>query len=218
MRKKKRLASLKYRKFLLVIVCCLAVIGVVFSGIGVTLALMKSSEQRTNDFSIGDLRTELVEDFTPPTLTELDKSYKKEVSVKNTGETGAFVRVMVLPQILSKADNQGNQLLLPSTIAKELILDLDLAKWADGEDGYYYYLDILAPKEATSHLFTTVTLASSAMTDAYEEAELTIDVKVESINGTKWAYQDAWWNGDVANWSVKPLSDINEILKTKVID
>lgn len=210
-----RLFKSKQFFFMLVIVTSLLLIS---AGLATTYALLKEEDKKINDFSIGDFKMKLVEDFTTPEMTEVDKPYTKQVSVNNTGETLGFVRVLVLPQILGKKDEQGNQLLLPATIGKEVQLDLDTTKWKDGEDGYYYYLGVLEPGQATPSLFTTVTLNGSEVDDLYNAASFTIDIKVEGINATKWAYQDAWWNGIASKWSDEPLKGINDTLKNKVIN
>ncbi|MBP1042332.1 hypothetical protein I6N95_15030 [Vagococcus sp. BWB3-3] len=212
-KKKKRR---KLTRYLLGSLVFLSLLVIVNGLLGSTWALNRNTESKPNDFSVGDVKATLVEEFTSPTKTEVDQAYTKKVTVKNTGEAPIFIRVLVVPQILSKKDVTGNQLLLPATIGTEVQLDLNTTDWVDGEDGYYYYLKPVDTGKESAQLFSSVTLSNLVDESAYDGAKLTIDVKVESINVTKWAYQDAWWNGDAIKWSTGVLKTIDDSLKVYV--
>jgi len=66
--------------------------------------------------------------------------------------------------------------------------------WADGCDGYYYYLGRLDVGEITSQpLFTSVTL-NPDLGSEYDNAVFSIEVKVEAVSAQKWEYRTSWWN------------------------
>lgn len=158
----------------------------------VVYAAMTVREEKPNKFQISNLETTIEEVFKAPTSIKAGDSVQKEVAVKNTGTSSQFVRVMVQPEI--KATIDGNPVILPSEIGKEIILEgLNTTDWKLGEDGYYYYLYKLNPSEATkTKLFTKVKL-NSELNSNYNNAKFTILIKVEAINTFDINYRQAWW-------------------------
>ena len=75
----------------------------------------------------------------------------KRVSVKNTGANPCWVRVKLIDSINDE------------TLSADVMeLDLNLNDWIDGEDGYFYYHQILAPGAETEKLFSQVKIANAA--------------------------------------------------------
>ncbi|MBO0423712.1 TasA family protein [Enterococcus plantarum] len=158
-------------------------------------AAMMMSEEKVNLFQVGNLQTEVKEVFTEPTTIKPNESVTKEVSVENTGTVDQFVRVMLQPEI--RLENGESTRLLPSKIGEEVLLELNLTDWTLGEDGYYYYLNVLksgTPNNTTKNLFTEVKLKQDLGLE-YHNATFNLLVKVEAINCAKYAYRDAWWQG-----------------------
>ncbi|WP_430597598.1 TasA family protein [Enterococcus sp. AZ177] len=158
-------------------------------------AAMMMSEEKVNLFQVGNLQTKVKEVFTEPTTIKPNESVTKEVSVENTGTVDQFVRVMLQPEI--RLENGESTRLLPSKIGEEVLLELNLTDWTLGEDGYYYYLNVLksgTPSNTTKNLFTEVKLKQDLGLE-YHNATFNLLVKVEAINCAKYAYRDAWWQG-----------------------
>lgn len=164
---------------------------------GITVyAAMTMQEEKVNRFQIGNLETKIDEVFTEPTTILPNQAVDKKVDIINTGTLDQFVRVLLQPEIsLEKA---GVTRLLSSKIGDEVSLDVNTAQWRLGEDGYYYYLDILKPgvSNAAKDLFTQVTL-KTGLGPEYHEAKFNLLVKVEAINCNKYSYRDAWWQGEM---------------------
>lgn len=215
---KKKRSYTKLFIFGVILAISLSIIGI---GLwSTTQATLKDSDSKTNNFSYGDLRAELIEEFIPNQHIQVGSVYEKKVSVKNTGEVDTFIRVLVLPEILSKVAAGDTPVLLPSMVGKELeLLDqlglpvTNSANWQNGQDGYYYYLKKLKPGETTVTLFESAKVAPNLITtdSLYESATLDIHVKVEGIHTTQFAYRDGWWQGKVP---VNPdLVIVDEALK-----
>lgn len=192
--------------FVFAVVVVTAMIVVVLSVMTTTRATLKDDDYQANNFSYGDVTTELVEEFEPPENLPVGKPYTKKVSVKNSGELPAFVRVLVSVEVLGKAETEGVPILLPGTIGKEVNLlnekgapIQDDENWVDGKDGFYYYLKAIEPGQTTPSLFESVEARKDMIKDnpLYDEARLDIHVKTEGIHTTKWAYRDAWWSGEI---------------------
>ena len=112
----------------------------------------------------------------------------KQVSVENTGNSAALLRVKITPVW----DVKGN---LPQTDATEAV-DLNLASnsdWIKGNDGYYYYTKVLAKGATSSQLLDSVDIKGSFnMTEDYQNRGLTVKVESDAIQTTNGAWQDAW--------------------------
>ena len=172
-----------------VIIGCLAI------GSIVTYAAMLVREEKVNIFQIGNLQTKVNEVFTEPTTILPNTSVGKKVTIENTGTVNQFVRVMLQPEI--RVDSNGDTRLLPSKIGEEVLLDLNYTNWKFGEDGYYYYLNVLKPGKSNvaENLFTEVKLKNDLGLE-YHKAAFSLLVKVEAINCSQYAYRDSWWNGN----------------------
>lgn len=208
---KKKLLLNKTSVFFLGIV---TVIGLItYKGIGQTYAALTDADEKQNEFRVSDLKTEIEEEFVPPGTFEPEKDYQKIVTVKNTGDMNSFVRVLALP-VITKTDNSGAVTLLPATTEGSdavLTIDYNLADWIDGKDGYFYYRNKLTAGEKSTPLFTTVRMNQANITNEYTDAVLDFEIKVEGIGATKYAYRDAWWNGQTP--TVSPLLDVDNALK-----
>lgn len=198
----------------------LAALLLLIGGSYLVYAAMTASDRKENDFQIGQVETKIFEENFEEDLTETvkDQSRTKEVRIQNTGTIKQFVRVMVLPEVRTGivGDNQNEQV-LPLKIGTDIILEeMVTADWIDGGDGYYYYIkEAVKPNEFTSYLFKKVKL-SDQLGRQYNQAKLSITLKVEAINCAKFAYRDAWWQG--ATPTESPLKEVEDALNTEVED
>ncbi|MCL2301132.1 MAG: hypothetical protein FWC27_13400 [Firmicutes bacterium] len=170
------------------------VVSLLMAG-GATLAWFISTSGEENKFESGiyKFNIELVDTFTqPPTIPMPGGSFSKTVSATNTGDIPGFVRLLV--QVTAFADDPTQATPLPMKIGREVNLNIFTADWMLGEDGYYYYLGLLAPGETAPPLFTDVILGGPGVLDArYVNATMKIEVKVEGVDYYKWHYRDGWW-------------------------
>lgn len=200
-----------FTSFLIMIIC-------LSFGLYQTYAALTDSDQKRNDFRIGNLQSSIEEEFAPPTLFEPEKDYLKKVAIKNTGEQQSFLRVLALPMLTKKQPN-GMSILLPVTVdgpTPILNIDYNLTDWIDGKDGYFYYKKKLMKGDRTTNLFTKVRMNQANITEEYEGVLLSFEIKSEGISATKFAYRDAWWNGQTP--ISDPLLEVDEQLKNQTIN
>lgn len=180
-------------------------------------AAMTATDSKENDFQVGQVETELVEqNYTQPTEIVKDVSVNKKVSVKNNGTINQFIRVMVLPEVKTDvAGDPGNKQILSLVIGTDLILEnLNTTDWRDGGDGYYYYIkEAVTPGNSTASLFDSIKLSDS-ISDQYHNADFSLSLKVETINCNATAYRQAWWHGETP--AEEPLLSIDTALRSKV--
>ena len=144
--------------------------NVITSG-GVAIQLIEQT--RNEDGSLGPW--ENMEDVMPGAVVS------KEVTVKNTGVSAAWVRVSVTKTITLARGVQGT----PDPSLLEL--NINTTDWTE-QGGYYYYNHSLLPGETTTPLFTTVTFDAVKMDNEYQGSKAFIDVKADAVqvanNGT----------------------------------
>lgn len=218
--KKPKKSILKYKWFLtaaLSVVLLLLGSLVYFS----TLSVLTDSDNKRNDFAMADLKAEVVEpDWEDKVEFGPDDEIAKKVQIKNTGTQPIFIRVALLPTLQLPPDkdqdpDEDDPLVLPlPTTGSDALLQLGGTdeEWLDGHDGFYYYLKQLPVGKESEPVLETVTLVKDKIDPSllafYEDANLIIDVKVEAIGLTQWAYRDAFWQG--ATPTTSPLKEVDE--------
>ena len=135
------------RQALLLAALALIVMGVV----GGTVAyLVAKTDPVTNTFEPGKVSCDIEETFDSP-YTE-----KKEVKVKNTGNTDAYIRAAIIVTWKSGKD------IVATVPVKDTDYEISIGNnWTEGDDGYYYYKGSVAPHVQTSNLINTCTVKSN---------------------------------------------------------
>lgn len=148
----KKLQIFKNKKIISAIV---SIALVVTAAIGVTAALYQAeTDSVVNQFTVGNVTTELVEEFYQNPGSDTD--FTKTPKVTNTGANDCLVRIRmnVTPEsLLSQKvlDENGNE-------TNYLVISGWPSKWTLKDDGFYYYSDVVKPGKSTEPLFTTVTV------------------------------------------------------------
>ena len=166
-----------------------AVAACVALAAGGTLAYFSAEETAHNVITTGGVDIELVEkvyagvdgqgnavydDFEDVSGVTPGQTVSKIVTVKNIGETDAWVRVEVAKAIDLAAGREG---------AVDLALveiECDTAHWVDGGDGYWYYASKLAPGASTEPLFEAVRFLTT-MDNLYQGSTVTVDVYAQAV-------------------------------------
>lgn len=177
-----------------------------------TFAWFTTSDSMQNKFKSGNplFDVALVDDFTSPNELTPETEINKVVAAKNTETIDAFVRMMVFPAALK--DGEPFEVQLEDYVQ---LIGLDTSKWKDGKDGYFYYLDKLAPGETSSNLFEKVKLIiPNDQKDNYKDVTFDIVAKTEAIHTKKYDYRISWWGTDDPQ-TAEPLKTIDETLAEK---
>ena len=197
------------KKKLLALAAIMICVSIVSLG---TVAYFNAEQQAHNIITTGSIDIDLVEemivDGTKVPFEDQEgvmpgESVSKIVTVKNTGESDAYIRVWVNTAISEPGDPITNPLIknLPLTIEVEgetvelIDIDYNTADWEQGEDGYWYYDEALKAGETTEPLFENVTF-HKLMGNAYQNSRTIVDVSAEATqvanNGTS-AMTAAGW-------------------------
>lgn len=186
-----KIKSLKIKILFITLSLTLIVLGVI--GLN-TYASLKAEDKVANDFSISGHSGQIEEKFVKPETLEPGKEYDKTVSISNKSDTNLLVRVLVTPEIM---DADG--FLSTSNIGSDLFIDLG-SKWLLGEDGYYYYLEVVKPGSSSQPLFTKVGINQDLFNNRNfigPETSMSIYIKSETIIANSTHYRDAWWLGTI---------------------
>ena len=196
--RRKGVENMTTKKKVLAIALIVMMIAVASAG---SFAYFTAEETAHNVITTGGIDIELVESKMDPETGALlpfenlegvmpGEEISKIVEVENIGEAPAFVRVKVTKNI-ELADGVVGEPDLDL-----LKIDFNTDDWTLGNDGYYYYNQILEGGYISIPLFTTVTL-DTAMDNMYQGCEATIDVVAEAVQSDN--------NGDsaitAAGWS-----------------
>ena len=116
----------------------IAIILVVVMTIGGTVAfLMDSTESVINKFTPASSGITIEE--------KVKENCKTEIAVKNTGDTGAYIRVSLVANYYDENGNITGGAAVPD-------FTLNSEKWFLGNDGYYYYMQPVAAGNVTDNL------------------------------------------------------------------
>ena len=148
----------KHLKIWILVLSCVLVLSL--GAAGITIAFL-------ND------RTETLDNqFDEAYVTCLVNRNGEQFSVTNTGNIQAFIRVAI---VVNWMDESGNvRGLAPSE--SDYTVVLNSTNWAKYE-GYYYYLQPVAPDAETAQLIQSITLNTTAP----EGYHLTVEVVAEAL-------------------------------------
>lgn len=149
--------------------------------VGSTVAyLIAQTDAVENTFEYAKVSCEVTENFTG--------SEKKDVKVKNTGTTDAYIRATY---VVNWLDAQGNIVASdPEGYSYTLTENPDRV-WTKGTDGYFYYLSPVAPDASTPGSLLTCTVTRPENPEYTLSVEILADaIQSEPANAVKeaWGY------------------------------
>lgn len=160
--------------------------------VGGTVAwLLKDTQPVVNTFTPAHVTCEVTEDF--------NGTVKKNVNVRNTGDTDAYIRV----KLISYRVNEDGQHIGGKTSVPTFTLG---SGWVEN-DGYYYYTYPVAPGEKpTNALVDNRGIILQEYTDA-DGGKQVIEVMAEAIQSTPAEAVGQSWGVTIEDGRVKPYLD-----------
>ena len=159
-------------------VLLIAIILLISTAVGSTVAFLATkTEPVENSFEYANVSCEVTQNC------DTDSSI---VQVKNTGTISAYIRAAVVANWI---DVDGN---IAASVPEGYSYDLTCSSgsWAQGKDGFFYYLLPVAPGALTEGSLLTCTVACP------EDPEYTLSVEVlaEAIQSTPASAVNEAWN------------------------
>ena len=163
-------------------VLLIAVILLISTAVGSTVAFLATkTEPVENSFEYADVSCEVMQDR--------DTDGSSIVKVKNTGTISAYIRAAVVANWI---DADGN---IAASVPEGYSYELTCSSgsWAQGKDGFFYYLLPVAPGALTEGSLLTCTVACP------EDPEYTLSVEVltEAIQSTPASAMNEAWSAAV---------------------
>ncbi|MGL5244446.1 MAG: BsaA family SipW-dependent biofilm matrix protein [Sarcina sp.] len=136
------------RKKIAPLALVLLFIGVI-SVVGGTYAWFTNSQSKTNNFTLGEIKHEIIENFNSQGPAEdilPGELVNKDVWIHNLGKSDALLRVKVTPLWID-SNGQSSEVTNNDVIIN-FVNDLN-TNWQKGTDGYYYYKKVLPAHNGT---------------------------------------------------------------------
>ena len=171
----------------LVIIACAVVLAL--AAVGVTVAeLMDKDGPIKNIFKKAYVTSEVVE--------TLDGNVKKDVKIKNTGNTDAYIRSFVS---VTWKDSSGNVYSAVPVAGTDYKITYDLSHgWKKSSDGYYYYCYPVAPGSVTSALISSCSQIGGRAPDGYS---LSVEILGSAIQSKPASLVVSQWSSGVSGVS-----------------
>ena len=159
-------------------VLLIAIILLISTAVGSTVAFLAAkTEPVENSFEYANVSCVVTQN--------VDTDGSSIVQVKNTGTISAYIRAAVVANWI---DADGN---IAASVPEGYSYDLTCSSgsWAQGKDGFFYYLLPVAPGASTEGNLLTCTVACSEN----PEYTLSVEVLAEAIQSTPAsAVNEAW--------------------------
>ena len=160
-------------------VLLIAIILLISTAVGATVAFLATKTKPVeNSFEYANVSCEVTQNC--------DTDGSSIVQVKNTGTISAYIRAAVVENWI---DVDGN---IAASVPEGYSYDLTCSSgsWAQGKDGFFYYLLPVAPGALTEGSLLTCTVACP------EDPEYTLSVEVltEAIQSTPASAVNEAWN------------------------
>ena len=157
------------------ILCCLVTIG------GTVAFLLTQTGEIENVFSPSKVTCQVDETF--------ENNVKSDVSIKNTGNTDAFIRAAIIVTWVDK--DTGNTLPAVPILDTDYEMTLGTSGWTKNSDGYYYCSSSIAPNGNTPVLISECKMKDSA--NIPENATLSVEIVASAIQSKPSSVvQDKW--------------------------
>lgn len=186
-----RHSSGRYRIRIRPLVLTLALLLLVGFGVGATLGLLQTrTEAVQNDFTYGKVSCQVLESF------EKENGFyaKRNVRVKNTGNTSAYIRVLL---VFTWKDQDGNVFVNKPVENKDFQINLALSNgWIVSKNdigSYIYYKYPVAAGGETPVLIDGLRQAAGVTGPENGKYALSVEVVAEAVQAEPaYAVEDAW--------------------------
>ena len=151
------------------LVICLILLLMISVGGTIAFVVTHTSEIR-NTFTESVVKCEVDETF--------ENNVKSNVSIKNTGDTTAYIRAFVNVTWM----NESGQVASVSPKSTDYMIEYSTSGWLKGSDGYYYYSLPVQPNDKTAVLINSCRLLETA--SAPDGYYLSVEIVCSAIQST----------------------------------
>ncbi|OJU12225.1 MAG: hypothetical protein BGN88_14145 [Clostridiales bacterium 43-6] len=149
-------------------------------------------KETVNKISIGQVKGEILEEYTQNPLVMPGQTVPKTVNVTNTGNVDSIIRIKLTKAWGESRDTEGNLIVNPSLTTDNIHITCNSDQWYyDSSDGYYYYIGVLKPGETTARSLLDEFTVDANIGNEYKKMQADIKVSMECIQAG-WTGVSAW--------------------------
>ena len=158
-----------------------------------------------NNFVPGKVACQVLEDFG----TESGTSVKRNVRVKNTGNTDAYIRVLL---VFTWKDKDGNIFSNKPQEGKDYQINKNLPDWIKQESDagtYYYYKKPVAPSAETGKLIESLYQIADVTGPENGTYKLSVDILADAVQADPPVAVADSWGVAVENGEIKAQGGVS---------
>lgn len=182
-----------------------SVLVLIFAAVGVTVAYLQTqTEPLVNQFTPAKVSCDVEEMF--------DGNVKSNVSIRNTGDTDAFIRVAIVANWVRTDDNDNSKVTSvhaqKPVAGEDYTLTLADENWLQDGNGFYYYKNAVEPDGSTAVLIKECKPIESKAPAGYT---LAVEIVASAIQASPETVAEEYWhirveNGEIIN--VQPSREV----------
>lgn len=176
------------------LVICLILLLMISVGGTIAFVVTHTSEIR-NTFTESVVKCEVDETF--------KDNVKSNVSIKNTGDTTAYIRAFVNVTWM----NESGQVASVSPKSTDYMIEYSTSGWLKGSDGYYYYSLPVQPNNKTAVLINSCQLLETA--SAPDGYYLSVEIVCSAIQSTPISVVSDIWHVQLSGSEIVEVN-VNE--------
>lgn len=187
-----RYSSGRYRIPVRSLILLLTLVLLIGSGIGMTVGFLSTrTEPVQNDFTYGKVSCEVLETFGK----ENNRYIKRDVRIKNTGNTSAYIRVLL---VFTWKDANGNVYVNKPQINKDYQINPDISNgWSIYQNSIgtfsYYYKYPVAAGDVTPNLIDSLSQIPGVVGPENGKYALSVEIVADAVQAEPAdAVTDAW--------------------------
>lgn len=187
-----RYSSGRYRIPVRSLILLLMLVLLIGSGIGMTVGFLSTrTEPVQNDFTYGKVSCEVLETFGK----DNNRYIKRDVRIKNTGNTSAYIRVLL---VFTWKDANGNVYVNKPQINKDYQINPDISNgWSIYQNSIgtfsYYYKYPVAAGEETPNLIDSLRQTPGVVGPENGKYALSVEIVADAVQAEPTdAVTDAW--------------------------
>ena len=183
-----------------------SVLVLVFAEVGVTVAYLQTqTEPLENQFTPAKVSCKVEETF--------EDNVKSNVTIQNTGDTDAFIRVAVVANWVQTDENSS----VTSVYAQQPVAGTDYTltladdvneKWLKDSNGFYYYKDAVQPNEVTAVLIEECKPIEGKAPAGYT---LAVEIVASAIQASPETVAEEYWHISVENGEIITVQPSREV-------
>lgn len=185
-----------------------SVLVLVFAAVGVTVAYLQTqTEPLENEFTPAKVSCDVKETF--------DGNVKSNVTIQNTGDTDAFIRVAIVANWVRTDDNDNSK--VTSVYAQQPVLDVDYTltladdfdqNWLQDGNGFYYYKKAVKPDGSTAVLIKECKPIEGKAPAGYT---LAVEIVASAIQASPETVAEKYWHIRVENGEITDVQTSGEV-------